>query len=167
MRHSGTSGQDGGVSRHTVPPHTTKRRTTTKLKTKNNQNCQKIQLYGSWITKEVKKKHSSRPLGGAEMDSWAESTLSKEAVGGPGGPTFPQINWEEQLGSKNRPCNPGFQCREIQPQSLWLKTPVGVEAALGESQRHRRVCWRDPQCPKTHKPTYLGIGTRTAQFACG
>ena len=34
----GTSGQDGGIGRHTVPPDTTKRRTTN-LKTKNNQNC--------------------------------------------------------------------------------------------------------------------------------
>ena len=33
-----TSGQDGGVGRHTEPPHTTKRRTITNLKTKNNQN---------------------------------------------------------------------------------------------------------------------------------
>ena len=37
-----TSGQDGGVGRHTVPPCTTKR--TTNLKTKNNQNCQFKQL---------------------------------------------------------------------------------------------------------------------------
>ena len=38
----GTSHQDGGVGRHIVPPHKTKRRTTTNLKIKNNQNCQKI-----------------------------------------------------------------------------------------------------------------------------
>ena len=31
-----TSGQDGGIGRHTVPPGTTKRKTTTNLKTKNN-----------------------------------------------------------------------------------------------------------------------------------
>ena len=36
----GTSSQDGGVGRHTAPPHTTKRRTATNLNTKNNQNCQ-------------------------------------------------------------------------------------------------------------------------------
>ena len=30
-----TSGQDGCIGRHTVPPHTTKRRTTTNVKTKN------------------------------------------------------------------------------------------------------------------------------------
>ena len=60
-----TSGQDGGVGRYTVPPHTTKR-TTTHFKTKNNQNCQKIKLYGSPTTKELKKKHSFRPVEGVE-----------------------------------------------------------------------------------------------------
>ena len=64
-------------------PHTTKRRTTTNLKTKNNQNCQKIKVYGSLTTKEIKKKHSSRPVGGAETGSRAERTLSKAVAGGP------------------------------------------------------------------------------------
>ena len=49
-----------------MAPHTTKRRITTNLKTKNNQNCQKIKLYRSLTTKELKKKHSSRPVGGEE-----------------------------------------------------------------------------------------------------
>ena len=71
-----------------MPPHTTKRRTTTNLKTKNNQNCQKIKLYGSPTTKELKKKHSSRLVGGAEMGSWVERTHSKAAAEGRGGPTF-------------------------------------------------------------------------------
>ena len=53
--------------RHTAPPHTTKRKTTTTLKTKNNQNRQKIKLYGSPTTKELQKKQSSRQRGGAEM----------------------------------------------------------------------------------------------------
>ena len=47
----------------TVPPRTTKRRTTTNLKTKSNQNRQKIKLYGSLTTKELNKKQSSRPGG--------------------------------------------------------------------------------------------------------
>ena len=64
-----TSGQDGGVGRHTVPPHTTKRRTTTDLKTKNNQNCQKIKLYGSPTIKELKEKHSSR-LVHQDKETW-------------------------------------------------------------------------------------------------
>ena len=49
-----------------MPTCTTKRRTTTNLKTKNNQNCQKIKLFGSPTTKELKEKHSSRPIGGAD-----------------------------------------------------------------------------------------------------
>ena len=47
----------------------TNKRTTTNLKTKNNQNCQKVKLPGNVTTKELKKKHSSRPIGGAEMGS--------------------------------------------------------------------------------------------------
>ena len=55
-----------------MPPHTTKRTTTTNLKTKNNHNCQKIKLYASLTTKEFKKKYSSRPVGGAETGSWGD-----------------------------------------------------------------------------------------------
>ena len=51
-----------------MPTRTTKRRTTD-LKTKNNQNCQKIELDGSPTTKELKKKPSSKLAGGAEMGS--------------------------------------------------------------------------------------------------
>ena len=60
-----------------MPPHTSKRRTTN-LKTKNNKNCQKIELYGNPTTKELKKKHSLRPAAGADR------THSKVAAGGPG-----------------------------------------------------------------------------------
>ena len=77
-----------------MPPCTTKRRTTTNLKTKNNQNSQKIEVYGSPTTKELKKKHSFRPVGGVEMGSWGGEDLGKEggwrtkssktAAGGPG-----------------------------------------------------------------------------------
>ena len=76
-----TSGQDGGIGRNALLPHTTKRRTTTNLKTKNNQNCQKIELYGSLTTKELKMYHSSRLVGVAKMGSWA-----REDVGQGGGP---------------------------------------------------------------------------------
>ena len=64
-RYFRTSGQDGGAGRHTLPPGTTKG-TTTNLKTKTDQNCQKMELYGSPTTKALKKKHSPRPVGGAE-----------------------------------------------------------------------------------------------------
>ena len=46
--------------------------TTTNLKTKTNKNYQKIKLYGSPTTKELKKKHSSRQVGGVEKGSWGE-----------------------------------------------------------------------------------------------
>ena len=62
-----------------MPPHTNKRRTTTNLKTKNNQNCQKIKLYGSPTIKELKKKHSSRLVGWSGTGSGAEKTQGKEA----------------------------------------------------------------------------------------
>ena len=75
-----------------MPPHTTKRRPTTNLKTKNNQNCQKIKLYGSLTTKELKKKYSPRPVGGAEMGSWGRNSWKTEAgevaAGRVGSPTF-------------------------------------------------------------------------------
>ena len=64
-----TSGQDGGIGRYTMPAHTTKRRTKKQLKNKNNENSQKIKPYGSLTTKELKKKHSSRLVGEAEMGS--------------------------------------------------------------------------------------------------
>ena len=79
-----------------MPTSTTKIRRTTNLKTKNNQNGQKIKLSRSPTIKELKKKHSSRPVGGAETGSQAEGTHGKVAAGRPreamacelGGPTF-------------------------------------------------------------------------------
>ena len=91
------TGQDGGIGRHTVPPRTTKRRSTTILKTKNNQNCQKIELYGSPTTKELKKKHSFRLVEGwrqvaggqrgCTARQWLADSADKAAAGGPGGHT--------------------------------------------------------------------------------
>ena len=79
-------------------PHTTKRRTTTNLKTKNNQNCQKIKLYGSLTTKELKKTHSLRLTGQVEIGSGGKedtgqgsiwrTRVSEAAAGGPGSSTF-------------------------------------------------------------------------------
>ena len=66
-----------------MPPPTNKR-TATNLKTKNNQNCQKIKLYGSLTTKELKKKHSPRLVERVEMGIRVERAHGKAAVGGPG-----------------------------------------------------------------------------------
>ena len=48
------------------------------LKTKNNQNRQKIELHGSQTTKELKMTHSSRSVGGVKR------THGKAVAGGPG-----------------------------------------------------------------------------------
>ena len=46
------SSQDEGIGRQALLPCTTKRRITNDLKLENNQNCQKIKLYGSLRTSE-------------------------------------------------------------------------------------------------------------------
>ena len=61
--------QTGGIHKYSSLPHTTKRSLTTNLKTKYNQNCQKIKLHGSPTTKELNKKHSSRLVRWAEIGS--------------------------------------------------------------------------------------------------
>ena len=78
-------------------------------------NRQKIELYGSPTTKELRKKHSSRLIVGAEMSSWAERTHGKAALEDqavphsnadkPGGTTGEQDRWR----------NPGFQLGELKP----------------------------------------------------
>ena len=148
-----------------MPPQTTKRRTTTNLKTKNHQNCQKIELYRNLTTKKLKKKHSSRPVGGAETGSWVERTQGK--AGGPGqmrkwladrvkqqlvdwGPHIcMQINWVEQMGSET---DLPTQGSSLKP--LTEKTYGGCGSGRN-SQPHRRVCWRDRQGPRmyTNPPT--------------
>ena len=168
-----TSGQDGGIGRNTVPPCTTKRRTTTNLKTKNNQRWQKIKLYGSSTTKEIKKKHSSRPVGGAEMGSrgredlwqgggWRTqrggglwSRVGKAAAGWRGSSWW--TRWQT--------AKPRVPAWGNKASNHPLKTPVGVEVAAGETpsltgefvgETHRVL-----ECTHTHPP---GIST---QFTCG
>ena len=79
-----------------------------KFKNKNNQNCQKIELYVSPTTKELKRKHSLRLVGGVEMgsqggeDAWQGSGWQ---TGGQGRSWWTRwshiwvwINQEEQMG---------------------------------------------------------------------
>ena len=49
-----TSGQDGGIGKHVWPPHATTERITARPQN-NTQNYQKIELYGSPTTKDLKK----------------------------------------------------------------------------------------------------------------
>ena len=83
-----TSGQDGDVGRHAVPPRTTKRRTTTSLKTEKQPELPENRTVWKLTTNELKKKHSSRPIGRAQMGSTGERTFSKAAAEGPSNPTF-------------------------------------------------------------------------------
>ena len=136
-----TSGQDGGIGRHTVPPRTTKKRTTTILKIKNNQNWQKIKLYGSPTTKELKKKHSSRLAGGVEMgsqggeDSWQGSGWRDWTV-----PHLRADKTGRTTRERDRPTAQGSS-REIKPQTsdwqhLWglrrqrEELPASLESLL-------------------------------------
>ena len=58
-----------------------------------------------------------------------------------------QVNLEEQLESE-RLCNPGFQCRELKPQtSDWT---CGGWGGRRNSKPHRRVYWGDPQGPRMY-----------------
>ena len=112
-----TSGQDGGIGRYALHPHIMKRRTTTNLRTKTNQNCQKIELYGSLTTKELKKTfiQTSRRGGDGQLGQrrcWARQWLVEQAgeaaAGGLGSPTLGVDKPGGTTGQRDRPCNPGF-----------------------------------------------------------
>ena len=51
------------------------------FKNKKQPELTEIELYGSLTTKEIKKKHSSRPVGGAEMGSQVERSRSNAVAG--------------------------------------------------------------------------------------
>ena len=53
-------------------------------KQKTTKTARKIELYGSPTTKELKKKHSSRLVGGVETAARVEKICSKAVTGGPG-----------------------------------------------------------------------------------
>ena len=73
----------------------------------------------------LKKKHSSRQVGGAETGIRAERTLGKVAAGGLSEVADCGAGWAKlQLASEaaacgpsDRPCNPEFQHGEIKPQT--------------------------------------------------
>ena len=154
-------------------PCTTKRRTTTNLKKKNIQNCQKIELHGSLTTKEIKKKHSSRPVGRAEMGSWGGEDLrqggrwwtqrggglwsgaDQAAASRPHkvvavGPCAPHLCIDKpggMAGELSRPSNPGLQLREIKPQTSDWKHLWGLR-------------WHRQKLPTSHE-SLLGRPTGT------
>ena len=66
-----------------MPPHTRKKKTTN-LKTKNNQNCQKIKLYGSLTTKDLKRNIHPDRSEGQRQAARLERTGGKVVAGGRG-----------------------------------------------------------------------------------
>ena len=75
------SSQNEGISKHSSPPFTTTAKITTKLQNNFTQNHQKIKLYESLMTKELKKLHSSIQVGGREtQDMKMQNGQSKTYV---------------------------------------------------------------------------------------
>ena len=122
-----TSGQDGGIDRHASPLHATWEELQLGLKANNTKNHQKIQLYGSSITKDLKDTHSSRWVGWAELwrqvGRWCDTEKWRQ-----------QQQWnrlEGQRGSEQSqlqvwPHSPGFQHWEDRsPLHLAVKTSGG------------------------------------------
>ena len=105
-----TSGQDGDVGRHTVPPCTTKRRTTTNLKTKNkhlpeNQTVWKSDNQGvkeeAFI--QTARRGRDRQPGWRGRAAWCRLAGQRGKCGSwwiRWTHICVWINWEEQLGSK-------------------------------------------------------------------
>ena len=166
MREIWTSGQDGGVGRYTLPPCTTKQRTATHLKTKNNQNWQKIELVWKSNNQGVKEEPfiQTGRRGGDGQPGWRghEARLQLEDQGRWGGGWSSRwshicvwINREEQLGIEADHTTEGSRVGEIKPQNLWLKKPVEVEVAgetpslTGEffGETHRVL-----KCTQNHPP---------------
>ena len=70
-----------------------------------------------------------------------EQVVSQLCACKPGGTT----------GEWDRPHNPGLQYGQINPQSLWLETPVGVEAVVGETPSFTGEFVGDPQGPRVYQ----------------
>ena len=145
------------------------------LKTKNNQNCQKIKLCGSLTTKELKKKHSFGPIGGVQTGSWdgknaqqgdSWRTGAGKVLGGRSDSATQlltdwwshicvQINGKNSWGARQT-AQPRFPAQENKVSvSLATKTCGGYSCGRS-SQPQRRVFWRNPHGPKTYtnSPTW-------------
>ena len=88
------------------------------LKTKNTQNFQKIKLYGSPTTKSLKKPHSSRQVGGVEIEMGREAkrcSVAREVAAAQVVPHSCVVdkNWEGYLGNE-----------QSQPQTSQPRVPV-------------------------------------------
>ena len=159
------SGQDGGVGRYTLPPHTTKRRTTN-LKTKKQWELPENRTVWKSDTQGVKEETfiQTDRRGRDGQPGWkglvARRWLEDQAV-----PHLRADKPEGTTGEWDRPHSPGLQHGEIKPQTSewknwglwqWEKLPASQESPLERPTGSWNV----------HKPTHLGITIRRAQFAC-
>ena len=83
---SKTQGQDGGIDNMLCLLVQPQRELQLNLKTNNTQNCQKIELYGSLTTKDLKQPHSSR-FGRKGRDAERNREAQKGMKAGTGGPS--------------------------------------------------------------------------------
>ena len=136
------SSHDGGVGRYTSS-HNQKKNNNKLKKKKNNHNCQKIKLYERPTTKDLKRKHSSRPVRGAEMGSRSEDLRQGSGWCSRRSHICMQINREEQLGVRQtaQPRVPAWGNKAS--ERLTDKTCGGCSSGR-TSQPHMRVRWRDP-----------------------
>ena len=143
----------GGIGRYTLSPWATKRRKT-HLKTKNNQNCQIIELYGSPTTKGLKKKRSFGLVGenAQQGRGWRIGQVVQQA-GGMGSSTF--------VCKQTRGNNRGVR-RTTQPrvpgqgnkasQFLAVKTCGGCGSKRNSPGKVVRETHRVLECTQTHPP---------------
>ena len=80
-------------------------------------------MHGSPTTKELKKKHSSRLVGGAETRSWAERTHGKAVAGGLGWARLWLAEWARQGG-------------ELQIGWFHIHMQINQEEQLGSETDH-------------------------------
>ena len=170
-----TSGHDGGICRHASPSRTATKRISTNLKTKNNQNCQNIELDGSLTTKDLKKKYSSRWVDGAEIGSWDGQDTVWWQWGSGGGRwqnrqshfhVWPIKTREDTWGVSDPSPRPDSRAGsssdgKIKPHNFWLLKTSGCWGRVRNCQSPRRVHSKGPQCPGIYaNPPTLGTTTR-------
>ena len=85
IRITETSSQDVGICRYILPPCTTKRRTTTNLKSKKQPELPENRTVWKFDNQGVKEETF---IGGTETGSQVEKTHGKEVADRAGGPTF-------------------------------------------------------------------------------
>ena len=157
-----TASQDGGIGRHTVPPCTTKRRTTTNLKTKKQLELTENQTVWKSDNKGFKETFNQTGRRGGQGQLGREDLQQGGSWWTPKGGwqrgrshIRVQINREEQLGSETDRTTQGSCQGKWSLKTLTENSCGGWGYSERRSQPHRRVPWRDPQGPRacTSPPT--------------